>query len=95
MVSSDIELSDKFLDHDIPTRELAAMMQVCFRHSEQVSENEVIYSDPDAKNYSIRIKYEDNEIVSISGGLGLSNDKLDFLLNQIHSALLDEQGKAV
>lgn len=95
MVSSEIELSDKFLDHDIPTRELEVIMRKCFRQAKQVSENEIIYSDPDAKNYSIRIKYEDNEIVSISGGLGLSNEKLDFLLNQIHSALLAEQGKAV
>ena len=95
MISSDIELSDKFLDHDIPTRELEAMMQECFRQAKQVSEDEVIYSDPDATNYSIRIKYEDNEIVSISGGPGLSNGKLDFLLNQIHSALVAEQGKAV
>jgi len=44
---------------------------------------------------AIRIKYEDNEIVSINGGLGLTNDKLDSLLNQIHSALLAEQERTV
>ena len=95
MLSSDIDLSEKFLNDDIPTRELEAMMQVCFGQAKQISENEVIYFDSDAKNYGIRIRYEDDEIVSISGGLGLSNDKLDFVLNQIHSALLAEQGKAV
>jgi hypothetical protein len=95
LVSSDIELSDKLLGYDIPTRELEAMMQEYFRRAKQVSENEVIYFESDAKNYSIRIKYEDSEIVFISVGPGLSNEKIDDLLNQIYSALFSEQGKLV
>ena len=89
------DLTAQFLIEGIDQDELIDVLQTIYMNVAFHSVKEIVFYESNPSNYSLLVRYKDEQISSITRGPALTPEGVAPLLQKIHAALLENQNTVV